>query len=172
LDWLGCGLPESLHLDNAQEFKSEALERGTREYGINLLYRPIGWPHYGGHIERLIGTVMGAVHLLPGTTFANVTKKGSYRPEKKASLTLLELERWLALQQHRVNRIITHGEDFPLGVARRQIWIHLFDFLGHKTELRNPIGIKLVVELYLNRRMQSFTALKSWTGNVFTAFNS
>jgi putative transposase len=29
LDWLSCGLPESLHLDNAQEFKSEALERGT-----------------------------------------------------------------------------------------------------------------------------------------------
>ena len=98
LDWLGCGLPESLHLDNAQEFKSEALERGTREYGIKLIYRSPGRPHYGGHIERLIGTVMGAVHLLPGTTFANVTKKGSYRSEKKASLTLLELERWLALQ--------------------------------------------------------------------------
>jgi len=98
LDWLGCGLPESLHLDNAQEFKSEALERGTREYGIRLIYRPPGRPHFGGHIERLIGTVMGAVHLLPGTTFASVTKKGSYRPEKTASLTLLELERWLALQ--------------------------------------------------------------------------
>jgi hypothetical protein len=35
LDWLGCGLPESLHLDNAQEFKSVALERGTREYGLS-----------------------------------------------------------------------------------------------------------------------------------------
>ena len=29
-----------------------------------------------------------------------------------------------------------------------------------------------VVELHLNRRMQSFTAFKSWTGNVFSAFNS
>jgi len=28
------------------------------------------------------------------------------------------------------------------------------------------------VELHLNRRMQSFTALKSWTRDVFTAFNS
>ncbi len=98
LEWLSCGLPESLHLDNAQEFKSEASERGTGEYGIKLIYRPPGRPHFGGHIERLIGTVMGAVHLLPGTTFASVTKKGSYRPEKTASLTLLELERWLALQ--------------------------------------------------------------------------
>jgi hypothetical protein len=40
LDWLGCGLPESLHLDNAQKFKSEALERGHGEYGIKLIYRP------------------------------------------------------------------------------------------------------------------------------------
>jgi putative transposase len=63
--WPACGLPELLHLDNAPEFKSEAPERGTREYGINLLYRPIGRPHFGGLVERLIGTVMGAVHLLP-----------------------------------------------------------------------------------------------------------
>jgi hypothetical protein len=41
---------------------------------------------------------MGAVHLLLGTTFANVTKKGGYRSEKAAALTLPELERWLALQ--------------------------------------------------------------------------
>jgi len=40
---------------------------------------------------------------------------------------------------------------------------------------RNPQAweeLRQAVELYLNRRMQSFTALKSWTGNVFTAFNS
>jgi putative transposase len=98
LAWPACGLLEFLHLDNAPEFKSEALERGTREYGIKLLYRPIGRPHFGGHIERLIGTVMGAVHLLPGTTFASVTKRGTYESEKAAALTLPELERWLALQ--------------------------------------------------------------------------
>jgi len=98
LAWPACGLPELLHLDNAPEFKSEALERGTQEYGIKLLYRPTGRPHFGGHIERLIGTVTGAVHLLPGTTFANVTRKGNYQSDKAAALTLPELERWLALQ--------------------------------------------------------------------------
>ena len=41
---------------------------------------------------------MGAVHLLPGTTFANVTRKGNYQSDKAAALTLPELERWLALQ--------------------------------------------------------------------------
>jgi putative transposase len=42
---------------------------------VERIYRPIGRPHFAWHIERLIGTVMSAVHLLPGTTFASVTKK-------------------------------------------------------------------------------------------------
>jgi len=29
-------LPEALHMVNAAEFKAEALERGTREYGVRL----------------------------------------------------------------------------------------------------------------------------------------
>jgi putative transposase len=49
---------------------------GAQEYGIRIDYRPPGTPHFGGHIERLIGTTMGAVHLLPGTTFSNVAEKG------------------------------------------------------------------------------------------------
>ena len=36
----------------------------------------------------------------------------------------------------------------------------------------NDLSLTAGIELYLNRRTQSFTALKSWTGNVFTAFNS
>jgi len=34
--------------------------------------------HYGGHIERLIGTIVGELHLLPGTSFGNPIKHGSY----------------------------------------------------------------------------------------------
>ena len=34
------------------------------EYGIKLILRPVATPHYGGHIKRLIGTIMGRVHLL------------------------------------------------------------------------------------------------------------
>ncbi len=52
-------------------------------------------PHYGGHIERLIGTVMGKVHLLPGTTFSNVQEKGDLKPDATAAMTLDEVERWL-----------------------------------------------------------------------------
>jgi putative transposase len=98
LNWPIAGIPDTLHLDNAPEFDSLALVRGAQEYGISLQYRPPGQPHFGGHIERLIGTVMGAVHLLPGTTFSNAAAKGVYPSQKAARLTLSELERWLALQ--------------------------------------------------------------------------
>jgi putative transposase len=98
LEWPISGLPQALHVDNAREFHSEALVRGCQEYGIRLDHRPVGRPHFGGHIERLIGTMMGAVHLLPGTTFSDVKQKGCYPSEARAILTLSELERWLALQ--------------------------------------------------------------------------
>lgn len=41
---------------------------------------------------------MGAIHLLPGTTFSNVADKGDYPSEKTAALTLAELEIFIALQ--------------------------------------------------------------------------
>ena len=94
--WPMSGIPERLHLDNAREFRSEALRRGCEQYGIAIDYRPVRTPHYGGHIERLIGTMMGKVHLLPGTTFSDVRVKGDLDPQKYAAMTLEELERWLA----------------------------------------------------------------------------
>ncbi len=96
--WSVSGFPDTLHMDNGKDFHSKALERGCREYGIEQQYRPPATPHYGGHIERLIGTMMGAVHLLPGTTFSNIQDKGEYDPEKTAVMTLPELETWLAIQ--------------------------------------------------------------------------
>jgi putative transposase len=39
---------------------------------------------------------MGKVHLLPGTTFSSVADKGDWDPESTATLTLSELEQWLA----------------------------------------------------------------------------
>lgn len=94
--WPISGIPERFHLDNAREFRSEALRRGCEQYGIAIDYRPVRTPHYGGHIERLIGTMMGKVHLLPGTTFSDVRVKGDLDPQKYAVMTLQELECWIA----------------------------------------------------------------------------
>jgi putative transposase len=94
-EWPVQGIPERLHLDNAKEFRSEALKRGCEQYGIGIDHRPVRTPHYGGHIERLIGTMMGKAHLLPGTTFSNITAKGDLDPSRSAAMTLDEVEHWL-----------------------------------------------------------------------------
>lgn len=95
-EWPVNGIPERLHLDNAKEFHCAALKQGCHEHGIDIDYRPVRTPHYGAHIERLIGTMMGKVHLLPGTTFSDVRSKGDADPSKNAAMTLEEVERWLA----------------------------------------------------------------------------
>jgi putative transposase len=96
--WPAWGLPVAVHADNGADFTAAALRRGCDEHGIRLILRPVARPHYGGHIERLIGTLMGRVHLLPGTTGSNAQDKGDYPSEAQARLTMAELEQWLALE--------------------------------------------------------------------------
>jgi len=98
IPWPVAGLPEVLHCDNGADFRSRALAEACKEYGMKLQFRPPATPRFGGHIERLIGTMMGAVHLLPGTTFSNVKIRGDYDSEGRAKLTLRELEKWIALE--------------------------------------------------------------------------
>ena len=97
VEWNVGGKPLEIYVDNASEFKSEALERGCDIHGIKLNYRPPGRPHYGGIVERVIGTLMSKVHSLPGTTFSNMSQKGKYNSDKESALTLNELEKWLVL---------------------------------------------------------------------------
>lgn len=95
--WPMSGKPRQLYVDNASEFKSEALRRGCEQHGMELSYRPPGRPHYGGIVERVIGTMMKQVHELPGTTFSNPAERGRYNADRMAMLTLRELEKWLTL---------------------------------------------------------------------------
>lgn len=97
MNWPMSGKPKLLYLDNAAEFKSEALRRGCEQHGIHLSYRPPGLPHFGGIVERIIGTAMQMIHELPGTTFSNPDQRGKYDSDGMAALTLRELERWLTL---------------------------------------------------------------------------
>lgn len=94
-EWPIWGIPAQVHADNAKEFRGNMLKRSCQQYGINLEWRPVKRPHYGGHIERLIGTFVKEVHTLPGTTFSNVQEKGDYKSEEMAALTLTEFELWL-----------------------------------------------------------------------------
>ncbi len=100
--WPIYGKPSILYVDNGAEFHSAALTKGCLQHGIKIEYRPIGKAHYGGIVERVIGTLMKLVHTLPGTTFSNITERGKYPSEKKACLTLIELEQLLitAITKH------------------------------------------------------------------------
>lgn len=90
------GLMKVIHSDNASEFKSEIFEAACMAYGIDAVLRPLGAKHFGGHIERLIGTFMGKVHFLRGSTQSNVVKRGEIDPATQATRTLDEFELWFA----------------------------------------------------------------------------
>jgi putative transposase len=69
--WPVWGVMNVVHADNAKEFHSRMLTKACENYDIDLQWRPMAKPHYGGHIERLLGTFNQDIHTLPGTTFSN-----------------------------------------------------------------------------------------------------
>lgn len=115
--WPIRGKPKRIGVDNAREFHSDAFERGCEQHGIAIEWRPPGKKHFGGVIERVIGTMMRLVHALPGTTFSNPEERGDYDSDKTACLTLEELERWLAIAITRYYHIRKHAginDEIPL----------------------------------------------------------
>lgn len=94
--WPCWGIPRTIHADNAKVFRGKMLKRACEEHGIDLEWRPVATPHWGGHIERYLGTLLKEIHTLPGTTFSNPKKRGEYDSEKESAMTLSELETWLA----------------------------------------------------------------------------
>jgi putative transposase len=113
LEWEMHGLPREIVVDNGKDFTSHAFRRGCEEYGIILSHRPVGSPHYGGTIERLIGTMVGQCHLLPGTTKNSIRAKRDYDSKKHAAMTLSALRTWFVeqilgryhLKEHRMLRM-------------------------------------------------------------------
>lgn len=81
--WPCWGIMDTIHVDNAEEFHGNMLKIACQNYGINKQFRPIGSPHWGDHIERLMGTFAKQIHNLPGTTFSSETERMSYESEKK-----------------------------------------------------------------------------------------
>ena len=154
--WPVAGLPERVHVDNGADFRSRAFKRGCENAGIKIDWRPPGTPRFGGHIERLIGTQMGRLHLLPGTTFSNEKELGEYNSKRHAALTLRELERYIALDivgsYHQsihstlkrpplaVWRENEGNIPLRLPVDRLQFWI---SFLPEIERILRPTGIHL-----------------------------
>lgn len=98
VEWPMHGLPKILHLDNAAEFKSRALRMGCGQSGIELMYRPVGRPQFGGHVERMNRTLMQRLKGLPGTTGNSTVGRKARKSADRSALTLKEFEHWLTLE--------------------------------------------------------------------------
>lgn len=93
--WPCWGLMRVLHADNGPDFRCKALDKACEEYQIQLNWRPLGRPEYGGHVERLMRTVKIALNDIEGTTFINPSDRGKYDSEGRAIFTFSEFQRWL-----------------------------------------------------------------------------
>ncbi|NWL76590.1 integrase [Pseudomonas taiwanensis] len=124
------GVMKTLHMDNAKEFKTPKLSKACAIHNINTKWRPLGKKHFGGHVERLIGTLMTThVHFLPGTTLSNTQKRKGYDSDKTAAMTFREFSRWFVGEVEKY-----HGaEHRALGMAPAEKWIEYFSSAGGYT---------------------------------------
>jgi putative transposase len=168
-EWPTVGLPEMIGVDNGSDFKSATFRRACENEGIRVEFRPPGRPHYGGHIERLMGTMMKDVHALPGTTFSSVAERGRQDPAESADLTLHELETYFAIEiaegyHQRIHRGLQRA---PIAVWR--------EFIG-ETPLRMPrdrmaFWVSFLPEARRKLRpdgVHMFGSLKYWHGALAT----
>ena len=161
--WDTFGVPKTILVDNGSEFHGEALTRGCAEYGIALTYRPVARPRFGAHIERLIGTMMGRIHLLPGSTDSSPTARGSYQSENEAKLTLAELNEWLYLEiagqyHHDIHRMIgtTPAAAWAKSLARGTVPVLPAD------PARFVIGFLPIIHRKLQRNGLFFERIRYW----------
>ena len=94
-EWPVWGFPKTIHVDNGADFRSNNFQQSCSMHGIELEFRPVRQPRYGGHIERILGTLLREIHNLPGTTFSSIKERSGYDSEKKAVMTISEFETWL-----------------------------------------------------------------------------
>jgi putative transposase len=91
-DWIACGIPFTLVVDNGKEFIGVDLQDACLSLGIELVQMPVKMPHFKAAVERMFGTLnTGLLHTLPGTTFSAPGQRGEYKSEQEACITLHEL---------------------------------------------------------------------------------
>jgi len=118
-DWNVWGFPETIHVDNGADFRAEALRTAGLAHGINIEFRPVGKSNFGGHVERVIGTLMKAVHEIPGTTFSSIQERQEYNSDKNSSMTFKEFERWLVTF---ITKVYHKRKHEGIGMSPEQLW--------------------------------------------------
>lgn len=118
-NWPTYGIMSTIHSDNGPEFHSQILQRACENFAIDLHWRAIPKPNWGGHIERLMGTVANEVRKLPGTTFSNPSQRKGYDSESRAVLTIRELEQQIVEFFINIYHLRVHSE---LGLPPIKRW--------------------------------------------------
>lgn len=103
------GKPVAIHGDNAREFRGDVLRRVCKGHDMDLIWRPVGTPHYGAHIERLNGTLSTILQDVAGTTYRSPNERLDYDSEGNATMTLDELEAWLCYRIGTIYHRTPHG---------------------------------------------------------------
>ena len=156
-EWPIWGVMDKIHTDNAKEFKGNMLKKAAINYGIELELRPIGATHYGGHIERLLGTFSKEIHDLPGTTFSNVAERKRYQSEKNASFTIDEFEKWLTIYITKIYHQRTHSalNMSPLDKFKEGT-IGSSNAIGIPPRINEELKVRLDFMPYVERSVQEY----------------
>ncbi len=83
--WPCFGLPSRIHLDKRQGTRGDAAP-GVRAIWNHILVPPVAQPHMGGHIERLLETLLRALHEPRGATFSPTPESAATMIRKRAPL--------------------------------------------------------------------------------------
>jgi len=118
-EWPVWGFPKTIHVDNGADFRSNNFRQSCEMHGIELEFRPVRQPRYGGHIERILGTLLREIHNLPGTTFSSIKERSGYDSEKQAVMTISEFETWLVSLICNVYHKRMHSS---IGMTPRRKW--------------------------------------------------
>ena len=87
------------------------------------MYRPVGRPHFGGHIERMNRTLMQRLKGLPGTTGNSTVGRKARESANRAALSLQEFERWLCQEVARRYHNVAHRG--LMGATPASAWVTL-----------------------------------------------
>lgn len=115
-EWPCHGVMRTIHVDNAMEFRSKMLENSCLEYNIDINWRPVKTPEYGGIVERYLGTLSSDIHQLKGTTFNNFRNREEYDSEGNSVFTFSELQKWITL-----NIVDVYHQKFHKGIGMSPI---------------------------------------------------
>lgn len=176
-EWPVWGKMGTLHSDNGADFKTVSLVQSCVNHDIQRAFRPKKSPHWGGHIERWMGTFAGINKKDRGTTFSNPGERREYDSEEKSIYTFEEYERRL------VRNIIKYNNQFheeigeppikrwnssffgdkendplvPLPPRVADPWTFQLDFLPSVRRVIHPYGVELDAMYFAE-------ALRPWIG--------